>query len=374
MMNSSLSLNTQAALLFTAPLMAGEGATASPELFTHGEWKRLLLQLRGLDRRPADLLSGCDWFPELGTAISVERVQRLLARGFQLSQALDRWLARAIWVVGCDDVDYPPRLAARLNDNAPAVLYGCGDASLLETGGLAVVGSRNTSDSLLAYTLDIGHLAGRSGTTLISGGARGIDQAAMRGALEAGGKVSGILSDSLERAALSRTNREWLRDGRLVLVSSYDPSAGFNVGHAMNRNKFVYAFSDAALVVSSDHEKGGTWTGATEQLDKLRLVPIYVRSTGGSEAGLDALMGKGALPWPNPQTPESLSALIEAALESHTGAGDEVQPALSPAELPFHVVRGLLTQFLAAPKKEIDIASELRVSKAQAKVWLQQLV
>ena len=44
-----------------------------------------------------------------------------------------------------------------------------------------------------------------------------------------------------------------------------------------------------------DYKKGGTWTGAIEQLDKLRLVPIYVRSDGDGGKGLDALRERGAL-------------------------------------------------------------------------------
>ena len=96
-------------------------------------------------------------------------------------------------------------------------------------------------------------------------------------------------------------------DGQLVLISPYDPSAGFNVGHAMQRNKLIYALADAALVVSSDYEKGGTWAGAVEQLEKLRLVPVYVRSNGETGKGLEALRRKGALPWPNPETSGSPS-------------------------------------------------------------------
>jgi predicted Rossmann fold nucleotide-binding protein DprA/Smf involved in DNA uptake len=64
----------------------------------------------------------------------------------------------------------------------------------LETGGLAVVGSRHVDDALINYTTAVGRLAARSGKTLVSGGAKGIDQAAMRGALEAGGKVIGVLA------------------------------------------------------------------------------------------------------------------------------------------------------------------------------------
>jgi predicted Rossmann fold nucleotide-binding protein DprA/Smf involved in DNA uptake len=183
---------------------------------------------------------------------------------------------------------------------------------LLETGGLAVVGSRHVDDSLIDYTLQIGQLAARANKTLVSGGARGIDQAAMRGALEAGGKVCGVLADSLEKTAMNREHRNMLLDGQLTLISPYDPSAGFNVGNAMQRNKLIYALSDAALVVSSDFNKGGTWTGAVEQLDKLRFVPVYVRSTHEGSVGLDALRKKGALSWPNPQDPESFETLLNA--------------------------------------------------------------
>jgi hypothetical protein len=46
--------------------------------------------------------------------IDGNRLQRLLARGFLLSQVIERWQARAIWVVSRADADYPRRLTARL--------------------------------------------------------------------------------------------------------------------------------------------------------------------------------------------------------------------------------------------------------------------
>ena len=122
-----------------------------------------------------------------------------------------------------------------------------------------------------------------------------------------------MLADSLEKTAMNREHRNLLLDGQLVLISPYDPNAGFNVGNAMQRNKLIYALADASLVVSSDLNKGGTWAGATEQLDKLKFVPVYVRSTGGPSAGLDALLGKGAIPWPNPQDAEAFEGVFEVA-------------------------------------------------------------
>jgi predicted Rossmann fold nucleotide-binding protein DprA/Smf involved in DNA uptake len=81
----------------------------------------------------------------------------------------------------------------------------------------------------------------------------------------------------------------------------------------MQRNKLVYALADAALVVNADLDRGGTWAGATEQLDKLRLVPVYVRSTGEPAPGLEALQRRGALPWPDPADADGLDAALRAA-------------------------------------------------------------
>lgn len=313
-MTPVLSSNTQAILLLTAPLIAGRG-TSSSDLLSPGEYKRLARHLREIQRQPADLVSpdAADLMRACQPVVDEARLQSLLGRGFLLSQVIERWQARAIWVVSRADAEYPRRLKVRLREDAPAVIYGCGDMALLESGGLAVVGSRHVDDSLIDYTMAVGRLAARAGRTLVSGGAKGIDQAAMRGALEAGGKVSGVLADSLEKTTMNREHRNLLLDGQLVLISPYDPSAGFNVGNAMQRNKLIYALADASLVVSSDLNKGGTWTGAVEQLDKLKFVPVYVRSTGGSSPGLDALRSKGALPWPNPQDTDAFEAVFEAA-------------------------------------------------------------
>ena len=336
-MTPTLSPNTQAILLLTAPLIAGRG-TSSSELLSPGEYKRLARHLREIQHQPADLVSpdAADLLRACQPVINEARLQRLLGRGFLLSQVIERWQARAIWVVSRADAEYPRRLKARLREDAPAVIYGCGDMSLLESGGLAVVGSRHVDDSLIDYTMAVGRLAARAGRTLVSGGAKGIDQAAMRGALEAGGKVSGVLADSLEKTTMNREHRNLLLDGQLVLISPYDPSAGFNVGNAMQRNKLIYALADTSLVVSSDLNKGGTWTGAVEQLDKLKFVPVYVRSTSGSSPGLDALRSKGALPWPNPQDADAFEGVFDVATPvppAPPQSGLELFPSDGPSEV-----------------------------------------
>lgn len=438
-MTPALSSNAQAILLLTAPLIAGRGSTA-PDLLSLGEYKRLARHLRDIKSQPADLVSSHskEILRSCQSVVDESRLKRLLGRGFLLSQVVERWQTRAIWVVSRADADYPRRLKARLREDAPTVLYGCGDIGLLDEGGLAVVGSRDVDDSLISYTMAVGELTARAGRVLISGGAKGVDQAAMRGALEAGGRVSGVLADSLEKTAMNREHRNLLLNGQLVLVSPYDPSAGFNVGNAMQRNKLIYAFSDASLVVNSDLNKGGTWSGAIEQLEKFKFVPVYVRTTGNVPAGLDALRKKGALPWPNPQGLEDFQAVFDASNQTskpelslfpEKGGAESFRPSSPespvseppaaapmrhdpstieasdsvisqessvesllgndmesggvgqtkgekrlPAETLFDTVREILLQMLTEPMKDSDISAALDVSTAQAKAWLNRLV
>ena len=405
-MNDAPSLNTRAILLLTAPLIIGRERRSSPRPLAAGEYNRLARRLRELQRQPADLLGNGarPLLEECRLDLDADRLAGLLDRGFLLSQAIERWRTRALWVTSRADAEYPLRLRKRLREQAPPVLYGCGNRTDLDTGGLAVVGSRNVDDSLIAYTEGVGRLAAGAQRTLVSGGARGIDQAAMRGALDAGGAVACVLADGLERAAMRREHRNALMDGRLVLICPYDPAAGFLVGHAMQRNKLIYALADAALVVSAEFEKGGTWAGAVEQLDRHRFVSVYVRATGEMGKGLDALLERGARRWLNPQDPDALGSLLDMSPEAAPASGlaslpcevrEDQDPAdtqpnqalaappiakpgfgndLRPAEKMLARVRELLSDYLDEPRSEADVTQVLDVQKTQASRWLKRLV
>lgn len=318
---SDPSPNTQAILLLSAPLIA-DGKRPEAPILTPGEYRSLAARLRHLDAEPADLLApGTDGLIEAcGDTVDSTRLKALLGRGFVLAQAVERWAKRAIWVISRADDDYPKRLKRRLKHASPAVLYGCGDRSLLGTRGLAIIGSRDVDETLLEYSRCVASQTAGADIAVISGGARGVDRAAMNGALESGGVVAGVLAGDLERAVVHREHRDLLMDGRLVLVSPYDPGARFNVGHAMQRNKTIYALADAALIVDATVDSGGTWAGAVEQLRKYPT-PVYVRSTGAPSVGLDALRERGAIPWPNPdgdELPAVLAGNAPAMLDGPT--------------------------------------------------------
>jgi predicted Rossmann fold nucleotide-binding protein DprA/Smf involved in DNA uptake len=184
------------------------------------------------------------------------RLQALLARGAALGLALEKWQRAGLWVRTRGDPEYPDRLKRRLRSESPPVLFGCGNKSLLAGGGIAVVGSRDASEDDLAFTAQFGKRAAAEGYSIVSGGARRVDQAAMMGALEHEGTAVGVLADSLLRSATSAQYRKRIMSGDLVLITPFNPEAGFNVGHAMARNRYIYCLADAAVVVSSAAGKG----------------------------------------------------------------------------------------------------------------------
>ncbi|HTQ16778.1 DNA-processing protein DprA [Mycobacterium sp.] len=257
---------------------------------------------------------------EIATELAVgtedgERIATLFDRGAGLAIALERLNHSGTWTVTCVDADYPARLRRRLGDNAPAVLHGVGDATLLATDGVGVVGSRNVTQEGSQVAADIAHTAVKLGFPVVSGAARGVDQSAMNGAFEVGGQVVGILADSLERTVARPRIRRGVVNGQICLITPYSPSAPFSVGNAMGRNKIIYGLAVCTIVVATDRKTGGTWGGATEAL-KNKFGRVAAWTGSGAAAGNGALIDLGA---------QELSDT--AALDRLLSADDDPAPA-----------------------------------------------
>ena len=275
----------------------------------YGDFAKWLIA-RGL--RPTDLMSesGLGHLAEIHEAkLERKRVDFLLGRGTGLALALERWSRGGLWVISRGDADFPHRLRSRLKHSAPPLFYGAGDRSKLNSGGLAIIGSRDVTESALEFTKDIAARCAREGITVVSGGARGVDSAAMQGATEVGGISIGVLANDLLKTSVNRQNRIGLQEGSLVLISPFAPEAGFNAGNAMARNKYIYTLSDRSLVIDSALDSGGTWGGAVENL-KYQWVPLYVRIPGEG-SGNEALVQRGGLAFTfNANASESLVDLF----------------------------------------------------------------
>ncbi|MDH5785918.1 MAG: DNA-protecting protein DprA [Chromatiales bacterium] len=288
----NLSATAQATLLLTCYFSRASKEDAKP--LTNLEWGRFAIWLKEKNTNPADLLVSkpqallSGWHD---TRITTDRILSLLSRGHSLALSIEKWQRAGLWVITRSDPEYPKRLKSRLKTNSPPVLFGCGNRELLNSGGIAVVGSRNACDEDLMFTRQLGAKAAAQGMAIVSGGARGVDEAAMLSAMEAGGGVIGVMADSLLKAATSAKWRAGLMNGNVVLVSPFYPEAGFNTGNAMARNKYIYCLADTSVVVHSG-TKGGTLSGAQENL-KEHWVPLWVKPTQDKNAANAMLVSKG---------------------------------------------------------------------------------
>jgi predicted Rossmann fold nucleotide-binding protein DprA/Smf involved in DNA uptake len=242
-------------------------------------------------------------------ADDAEQIARLLDFSGQLPVELQKLFEQGLWAVTRVDDLYPSHLRDTLKHQAPTVLFGAGDTRLLRRRGVAVIGSRNIDESGAAFAREVGAKAVAAKRPVVSGGARGTDRIAMQAALEADGIAFGALADSLERTARQADVREFISDGKLVMLTPYAPTAGFSVGAAMGRNKLIYGLAEFAVVVSSDHQTGGTWAGAVEAL-KANWCPVLVRDGDNVPRGNKELLKLGATALPAEQMPE-ISNLAE---------------------------------------------------------------
>lgn len=297
-LQTTLTADTQAVLLLCGELGQKGGNGLKP--LGLRQYNSLASWLKAEGMRPGDLLT-----PEgrmrlttiEGREVNFDRVAPLLDRGAALALVTEKWERSGLWIISRSDSCYPERLKRYLGQTAPPLLYGVGSTSLLNRGGLVVVGSRDRSEEDGEFARRVGEHCAKEGIAIISGAAKGIDRDAMSGALEAGGWALGVLAEGLAKTATSGQYRSGLVGDRLTLVSPYDPDSRWFAYTAMERNKLLYGLSDAALVVASSADSGGTWGGACEALQYGR-VKVFVKSCGTVAPGNPKLLHMGGIPFP----------------------------------------------------------------------------
>jgi predicted Rossmann fold nucleotide-binding protein DprA/Smf involved in DNA uptake len=362
---------TQATLLLCASF--GQNGDAGARPLTLAELNRLETALAAQKRQLADLLAGGPWIDGLAEAAEPERLRALLGRGALLALAVEQWNAAGLWILSRGHPGYPPRLLQQLGASAPCLLYGVGARELLDRGGLALVGSRDASPDALSFTQGVAQRSAEQGLSVISGGARGIDAAAIRAALEAGGRAVAVLADNLLRAVTVNEYKAAIRDERLTLATPHDPEAHFTVWRAMERNDCLYGLADFAVVVQFTTDKGGTWAGTIEHLKRSerlpQATPVLVRQSGNPQEGLHQLFELGAVPFPEEAWRGSCQELFRLATRKHTA------PSLPlPESADFYsTALPLLLDALREPRDRGSLqafAEQRNLSNKQLDLWL----
>ncbi len=165
---------------------------------------------------------------------------------------------------------YPGRVRERLGFESPGCLWCKGDLSLLEMPAIALVGSRELSGDNRAFAEEVGRQAAERGYVLVSGNARGADQAAQEACCKAGGKVISVVADEL---AAQKTREHFL------YVSEEEFDAPFSAQRALSRNRVIHSMGQMTFVAQCGERTGGTWDGTTKNL-RFGWSPVYCYRDG----------------------------------------------------------------------------------------------
>jgi DNA processing protein len=246
--------------------------------------------------------------------------------------AIERGVERGMVAVPWNAPTYPAALGTIIDP--PFVLWARGAIVALEYPAVAMVGSRAASPYGLAVAERLaGDLASR-GIAVVSGLARGIDSAAHRGALAAGGSTIAVLGSGVdvmyppEHAALAREI-----ESTGVVMSELVPGTPPLPLFFPLRNRIISGLARAVVVIEAG-EKSGSLITARMALDQGRdvlAVPGNVLS--GRNRGAHALLRDGA------KIVEGADDILEELGMAHGDAGaagpapaDPVLASLTPGE------------------------------------------
>jgi DNA processing protein len=217
---------------------------------------RTLLEHTG-DIERALGLSGVEW-TRLGLPAAA-LVWRDAPDRARLAADLDWVQAPHHHFIACDSADYPSLLAR--SANPPAALFIDGDPDLLWHPQVAIVGSRNASESGVDNARDFARTLARSGLAITSGLAEGIDAAAHRAALAIEGKTLAVIgtgADLVYPAKHRRLAAEIAQHG--AIVSEFPPGTEARREHFPRRNAIIAGLSLGTLVIEAGIQSGALIT------------------------------------------------------------------------------------------------------------------
>jgi len=258
------------------------------------------------------------------------------------------------------DEEYP-RLLREIHD-PPGVLYVRGDVQARDGVAVAIVGTRHATRYGLKQAEQLAGSLARAGLTIVSGLARGIDAAAHRGALEAGGRTVAVLGSGV----LNIYPPEHVKLANEVaacgaVISEAPARAQPRGGMFPQRNRIISGLSLGALIVEAGDRSGALITArhATEQGREVFAVPGRV--DGRTARGCHRLIRDGAkLVETADDVLEELGPLVEAT------PGEDGQLLRHPAELTLNEVEQEVLAAVGTESTLIDtVVSETGLTAGQ---------
>ncbi len=233
-----------------------------------------IAEINGISRSQASTIK---------SEIDFEKAAQAAARIVQLG-----WTALFL-----DDEDYPHSLK-QISD-APPILFRLGEPQAHDDKLMAIVGTRLPSEPGKMFTYNLAAKLAQEGIIVVSGMAEGIDSAAHRGALDAGGKTIAIWGSSLD-ILYPRSNKLLSEEIKIngAIYSEYFPDTQPDRDTFPRRNRIISGLSLGIIVIEAG-EKSGALITANHALEQGReLFAVPGAPDAARSRGVNELIKKGA--------------------------------------------------------------------------------
>ena len=243
---------------------------------------------------PADALRAAGLSEKL-----VESLGEVRSR-ISLEKLWERLQEMGIKVLTWEDPDYP-RLLKEV-DQPPPVLYLKGDLDPCDDWAVAIVGTRRVTSYGRQVTEELAGALARSGVTVVSGLARGVDGLAHATSVNAGGRTLAVLGSGVDRIYPPEHKRlaENIQEHGAIL-SDYPPGTAPDAANFPPRNRIISGLARAVVVIEAGETSGALITArfAADQGRDVFAVPggIYAPQSKGA----NRLIRDGARPLLDPQ-------------------------------------------------------------------------
>lgn len=242
---------------------------------------------------------------------TIDRVRATL----DIDAEVDRMRRAGVRAIPLDSREYP-RLLTHAN-SAPPLLFGRGRLVPEDDVAVAIVGTRRATRYGIDMTARLASDLAAAGMTIVSGLAYGIDTAAHRAALDAGGRTVAVLGSGPDTIYPAQ-NRSLA--GRIVangaLISEYPVGTKPDARNFPARNRIISGMSRGIIVVEAPTSSGAMLTASFAADQGRDVFAVPGPATASSSAGCHALIRNGATLITDAE--QVLEQLDLAAAKTHT--------------------------------------------------------